>query len=381
MESQYQQPQFQILRVPTWYQILYLISVSLTVGYGLLNGAQTDELLAISIIWGLTYPLNILFVLIFKIRSLSTKALLFLSYLPYCVFFFTLCATVTVLLFIRGSNYIIANTALIAYIVVIAGATTASAVFMLSKPFRENLFREIYKAETPVSEQENRLQTFSRSKNSGELLGNGTTLIYNVINSLNFRASNAIRMTNTALMMIIGIVLVGGGASIGMAAFNDIQKIRDLELARKNLVVMTNDLKEVKVKMGIFYRSDTAEVSELLKDMNSKLANTSDYKTLLDSLKDKSTISWEDIAMRATIAALTLFLVQVFFQIYKFNQQQSFYLNSKAEVIELYKMEDTDKTELPKVLLEKLDANIRFGKDIATPIEQVINILAKVKDK
>ena len=104
-----------------------------------------------------------------------------------------------------------------------------------------------------------------------------------------------------------------------------------------------------------------------------------DFKRSIDNLQTQSVIRWPEIALRATIAILTLFLVQVFFNIYKYNQQQTSHLYSKAETLELYRNAEAEKVEMRKGMLSKMDPAPRFERGPTPPTEQIINVLDKVK--
>jgi hypothetical protein len=233
-------------------------------------------------------------------------------------------------------------------------------------------------------------------------LGNGVTTLDNVIKSIISRAESSAKMTTTALFLMVIIVFIGGGASIGTIALSELNKVREMEQAKKDFVSMKSEI----IKYGrspttypntveIPALTDTSNASrseflsktqrdinanynQLLKSLNTTL-NDTNYEKLINKIDTTHAISWEDIAMRATIAALTLFLVQVFFHIYKYNQQQSSFLFGKAEAIELCKTSEPAHAELKKAIIDKLETDVKFGKDPTSAIDQVINALEKIK--
>lgn len=209
------------------------------------------------------------------------------------------------------------------------------------------------------SEQEN---TLVRSRDS---------ILDNVITSTLSRASASSRTASFAIVVIIVFVLIGGGASVGTVALNEAQKVRELETERLKMLEIMNAIQT----------NDSGKFSERNKEVieiiQSRYGDQNSYKAILENIEKQSEVKWTDIAMRVTIAALTLFLVQIFFHIYKYNQQQESQLLTKAELFELYKEPDADKGELRAGLLLKVDSNPRFEKTPSTPSEQIINAFAK----
>jgi hypothetical protein len=213
---------------------------------------------------------------------------------------------------------------------------------------------------------------------SHEILGKGNTTIDRVIGSTVSRASSASKMIIVSLAMMVILVLIGGSASIGTLALNEIEKVRELEKEKQKMVSITMSMLNLRDSVSINTiakeRGAWLRISNKLKEIN---ANSYD-DLIKNSLREKN-ISWEDIAMRVTIAALTLFLVQIFFHIYKYSQQQESNLFAKAEILELYKDEDADKKDLRKGMLDKLEASVSFGKTPRTPTEQMLSALTSAK--
>jgi hypothetical protein len=199
------------------------------------------------------------------------------------------------------------------------------------------------------------------------------TGIEKVISAVALRAKSSTKMTSVSLVIMIVIVFIGGGTSIGTVALNEAGKLRELEIERLKLIKLTNTLTDTSV------HKDTA-FAHIKKLIGERYGTENSYQKLIEDIQKQSYISWPDIVMRVTIAALTLFLVQVFFHIYKYNRQQSSNLFTKAEILELYKDPEADRDELRRILLSKTDPHLKFEKDPSSPSEQIIQIIEKNKD-
>lgn len=240
----------------------------------------------------------------------------------------------------------------------------------------KRLYSAIYSYSKEVIEQPDTREADSNKlkEHSEELLGKGNTILDRVIASILSRANLSNRIINFSLIIMIVIVAIGGGASFGTVALNEAKKIRDLESERLKLVSIINNIRESDtLKFPISYE-------KTIKAVDARLGDENTYKTTIEKIEKQSNISWTDIAMRITIAALTLFLVQIFFHIYKFNQQQASQLFTKAEIMELYKESGADQNALRSGLLSKIDSTPNFEKTPPTPTEQFINIIGKPAD-
>ena len=108
-------------------------------------------------------------------------------------------------------------------------------------------------------------------------------------------------------------------------------------------------------------------VETFLKAAASLHTQQRDKYTIIAKAIEGDHINWEHIAMRGTIAALTIFLVQIFFHIFKYNQTQESLLSSKAEVLELYKEDEPKRKDLRAYFLSKIDSNPAFSKSPKAP--------------
>lgn len=205
-------------------------------------------------------------------------------------------------------------------------------------------------------------------------LGQGDTGLDRIIRSLIQRADASRRNILFTIIAIAGIVTVGISFSVGMTAYSEIKKVRELEKTRLELIAITKEITN----------SDPAKFPELKKDIqkiiSQKYGDEKSYQQTIQNIEKQTVVSWPDIAMRVTIAALTLFLVQVFFNIYKYNQQQLANLLTRAETLELYRETGADQEALRTGLLAKLDTNPSFDKTPVSPTEQIINVFSKTKE-
>lgn len=199
------------------------------------------------------------------------------------------------------------------------------------------------------------------------------TLLDEIIFSIEERVTLASKRIFFSLIAMIVIVIVGSSASFGTVALNEANKIRELESERIKMLTASRQLRNVDNEN---YQEKLKEIQKLIED---KYGKNNDYKELIGKIEQESYISWPDIAMRITIAALTLFLVQIFFHIYKYNQRQESNLLSRIEVFKLYTDEKAEINQLRNGLVSKMNSNIEFEKSPTSPTEQIINIIEKSK--
>lgn len=162
----------------------------------------------------------------------------------------------------------------------------------------------------------------------GASLGQGDTNLDIVIRSLRNRSLAAQRTSTVSLVFMIFILIVGGGASIGTTALDELKKVREIELERNKLLRLNEQLVEATT---LVMQRDPA-IDSLVKTLYEQYGNDKSYEIVLQKIERRSqniATGWQDLAMRISIAVLSLFLVQVFFHIYKFNQQQYSHLLAK----------------------------------------------------
>jgi len=223
------------------------------------------------------------------------------------------------------------------------------------------------------------------------LLGQGSSIIDRVIRSLFYRANRSEKTAKLSLALIVLLVFIGGSISIGTIAMGQFTKLRQLEKVRQEMLSIINNLDTTttfvmtdKTPYSTAYvikeDSTIAEsIKETIETTFGSLEDTKNYKQLLENIQKKESYNISEMVMRVAIAALTFFLVQVFLKIYKYNQQQSTSLLTKAEVLELFNEPGTDIKKLREILASKIEENPKFGNTPSTPIEQIINIADKAK--
>jgi len=211
--------------------------------------------------------------------------------------------------------------------------------------------------------------------NSNDALGQGTTTLDRIIRSLMQRAEGYKKNILATMLAILVIVGIGISFSVGMTAYSEVKKVRELERTRVELINITDKFKS----------SDTTNLVKLKTDIQKIIkqnyGDEKGYQQIIQNIEKQTVVSWPDIAMRVTIAALTLFLVQVFFNIYKYNQQQVSNLVTRAETLELYKETGANQEELRSGLLNKLDTSPSFDKTPSSPADQIINVITKSKEE
>jgi len=266
-------------------------------------------------------------------------------------------------------------------VTLISGFIEVFVAYTLMKALNESIFVPILD-ENSVN-RETDLQQLNRKKSTKEILleetkeqqlGKGNSILDKVITSVLSRANASSRVISFTLVIMLVIVAIGGSASFGTVALSEAKKVRELEAERLKMLNIINIIQE----------ADSTKFDERnnkLKEIISyRYGNENTYKSIIENIEKQSYVSWPDIAMRITIAALTLFLVQIFFHIYKYNQQQASHLFTRAEILELYKESGADQSELRLGLLAKVDSNPKFEKSPSTPTEQFINVISKAKD-
>lgn len=209
------------------------------------------------------------------------------------------------------------------------------------------------------------------------VLGTGNSILDKVIRVIIDRVNTSKSTINITFYTILIIVVFGVSFSVGTVALNELSRIRELESTRIDMLKISN-------KLTTTVGNDTTKLADLKRDIqdlvSQKYGAENSYEKTLANIEKQTSVSWPDIAMRVTIAALTLFLVQIFFNIYKYNQQQVAALLTKAETLELYRADGANQEELRKGLLDKLENNPGFDKNPTSPSEQIINLFGKAKD-
>ncbi len=213
------------------------------------------------------------------------------------------------------------------------------------------------------------------------LLGQGTSHVDTVIKSINYRANASQKAAFLSLIIIVIIVTVGGGASIGTAALDELKRVRQIEIERGKLLSLNEKLEKL-TENNTTPSLDTAQA--IVQFIKENYGNESKYEVVLQKIEKRSQnaiTGWQDIVMRISIAVLSLFLVQVFFHIYRFNQQQSSHLWTKSEILELFKdSSEENLQEMRNTILSRMDSSPKFGKSPQSPIDLALELLNKAKN-
>ena len=169
-----------------------------------------------------------------------------------------------------------------------------------------------------------------------------------------------------------------GGASVGLWFFGQLDRVRTLELERNRLLHVSTTLENLPRQTTPQQAQTIAELQKFIRDNYSQ---PNAYQALLRDIAEKTQTSWPDIAIRATLAILTLFLVQIFFAVYKYSAQLSNTLATKAEALDLLCVSAEDRRLLRHEMLSIVrDASPSFGAGPNTPLQDTLEFLKKLKD-
>jgi hypothetical protein len=384
----------------------FLFSASLTYGY--LKNASSSILLWISIIWVVTFIFGMLFLKSIEFLSLFYK----INYASYLVIsFILLAASLTAAIISVDRDYSrtqfdrnIEAISLYGFIVSFPIVIIANAALLLtysSKSYKSNVAR--MRNDWQAINSAAKTNESRELREPGALLGTENNVIDRVILSMLFRAEASVRTSKFSILIMIILVCIGGTASVGTVALDQFSKVRELEKHRGNLIKLSDQFLGNNLRVTVtrdtsayedpyegsvgsrkrfhtdIYIQDSLTLASIKYTLEELYGSKDSYKDIIDKINQQSTFSTNEIIMRISIAALTLFLVQVFFHIYRFNQKQATSLFTRSEVFELHKENDADKKNLREILASKLEESPKFGKSPSTPIEQVINIAEKAK--
>ncbi|HEX8499570.1 MAG TPA: hypothetical protein VF659_03180 [Pyrinomonadaceae bacterium] len=163
-------------------------------------------------------------------------------------------------------------------------------------------------------------------------------------------------------------------ASFGLWAFTHADRINTLESERNKILAMERGLELLQARAA---NADDKElktsVDSLLKTVKDTYSTSPNYEATLNRLSQQSQTNLPDIAVRVTIAVLTIFLVQVFFSVYKYNRHLSMMLAAKAEALELAGSDEAAKKKLSLEAVDIVKEGLPgFGPSPRTPMEEVI---------
>ena len=215
-------------------------------------------------------------------------------------------------------------------------------------------------------------------------LGAGQTPLDRVARALLRRSMESETAARWGMLIMIVLVLVGGGASIGFWFQSQESRIRDLAEERgqlSRLAIKLDDAVAQTKDPGI--AKDWTELGQSLKN---SLATTKSsealYQQLLNEARISEKTSWQDIAIRATIAILTLFLVQIFFSVFRYNRSLSNLLAAKAEALELTKDDPEAVHQLRLQVTSVLSASLpSFSSGPRTPLDSLVDAAKSLASK
>lgn len=206
-------------------------------------------------------------------------------------------------------------------------------------------------------------------------LGQGNSYLDRVIRSVFLRSSKAERAASFSLTVMLILVLVGGMASFGLWVFTHADRIATIESERNKLISLQTEMQ------GLRNKSDQElkdRIDRLLKSVEQYYSTSSSYEGTLNRLSTQSQTNLADIAVRVTIAVLTIFLVQVFFSVYKYNHHLASVLAAKAEALELVSNDDEARGELSHEAIAIVKESVPgFGAQPRTPYEQAAALAEK----
>jgi hypothetical protein len=212
------------------------------------------------------------------------------------------------------------------------------------------------------------------------LLGRGNSYVDRVIHSVLDRSAKSERTAGFSLMIMIALVMVGGMTSFGLWFLTHADRINTLEAERNKLILLQTETKDVLDKLGPGYEDAKAQLDRLIKFIDKNYSTSTSYEATLNKLSLQSQSNYADIAIRVTIAVLTIFLVQVFFAVYKYNRHLAIMLAAKAEALELVGSDDDARKELCREAVSIVKESVPgFGQSPRTPIEEAVRTAERIR--
>jgi hypothetical protein len=198
-----------------------------------------------------------------------------------------------------------------------------------------------------------------------------------IANAISTRSHQAAESARISMIIMIVLVLVGGGASVGLWFFGQLDRIRAIEVERNRLLQLSVGIQRLP-------RLAAADQVQAVKDMQKVIQDNydapNDYRVFLKDIADKLQTSWPDIAIRVTLAVLTLFLVQIFFAVYKYNQHLSNLLAAKAEALELLAVTPEDRQRVRSEMIPLATESLPgFAAGPQTPLQDILNVIGKAQ--
>ncbi|HEX4954889.1 MAG TPA: hypothetical protein VF017_15975 [Thermoanaerobaculia bacterium] len=197
------------------------------------------------------------------------------------------------------------------------------------------------------------------------------------------RSLAAERTSRISMAAMFVLVFIGGGASVGLWMSSHVERLRDVEAERYKVLrlatVMERLEKEaVSSEAREFFQK---RAPELLSEIRQNYSHSQSYEQLLKTIQTQSQTSWPDIAIRATIAVLTLLLVQIFFSVYKYHSHQAAVLAQKAESLQLIASDQEASALLRREVVKTVSVSPQpFGEAPKTAVQEVLDMASKLKE-
>lgn len=235
------------------------------------------------------------------------------------------------------------------------------------------------KSETPVPPDDDSSPVES---SPSTLLGRGDGYIDRVIHSVMERSVKSEHVANFSMYIMLALVMIGGMASFGLWIFTHADRISTLEAQRKKLITLQEGFKDAQVKLGSNNEELKVQLDRLIKFIDHDYSDSEPYKEAFNRLSLQSQTNYADIAIRVTIAVLTIFLVQVFFAVYKYNRHLAIMLGAKAEALELAGNDADARKELSREAVSIVKESVPgFGARPRTPLEEVVQMAEKLRKR
>jgi len=220
----------------------------------------------------------------------------------------------------------------------------------------------------------------SRNADLTNLLGRGDDYVDRVIHSVVSRSSQSERMASFSLVVMLVLVLIGGMASFGLWAFTHADRISSIETERNKLTFLQAEMQQINEKLASSNPAATAQLDRLFSFIDQNYKTSATYEATLNRLSQQSQTNYADIAIRVTIAVLTIFLVQVFFAVYKYNRHLAIMLAAKAEALKLAGSDEDARKELSREAVSIVkEAVPTFGAQPRTPMEEIARLADKIR--
>ncbi|HXI25594.1 MAG TPA: hypothetical protein VNG71_17135 [Pyrinomonadaceae bacterium] len=212
------------------------------------------------------------------------------------------------------------------------------------------------------------------------LLGRGQSQLDAVIRSVVERSTKSDRHANFSLAVMLVLVMIGGMASFGLWAFTHADRISTLEAEKNKLTGLQEGFRGAASKLVSNDPTAKDSVDRISKFIQDNYPNSETYRDTLNRLSQQSQTNYADIAIRVTIAVLTIFLVQVFFAVYKYNRHLAIILAAKAEALELAGSDEDSRKELSREAVSIVKEGVPgFSAHPRTPIEEIIQAAERLK--